>query len=242
MTDFQVFTSDAALVDSLSEAVINALARAIATKGTASLALSGGRSPIPFMHRLAELSQKIAGGTEPSLDWSKITVCLVDERWVAPDHQDSNHKLIQENLLDRLSSKPEFPSLCGQLEDFDGNLRLCNEIANELPPNIDVVILGMGMDGHTASLFPDAPEYDRLMSQETISPRYVGVSPTNAPHQRISMSYPWLCAAENLFIFIPGNEKQSFLETALSERNTGLPIVRILIDDQNTVEVFASVS
>ena len=115
------------------------------SKGQGSLVLSGGRTPMGFFH---QLSQQV-------LDWSKVTVTLADERWVNADHKDSNEKLVKENLLINEAHCAKFLSLKNSAETaVSGEAELEAELSKY--GQFTVVILGMGDDGHTASLFPGA--------------------------------------------------------------------------------------
>ena len=211
------FENTSALDIELAEKVAALLAADIQARGKASLVVSGGRTPMGFFHLL---SQQL-------LDWSSVTVTLADERWVDADHQDSNEKLVRENLLINEAHQAQFISLKSAAENAVDAESECEQ-ALASAGQFTVVILGMGDDGHTASLFPGA---DALaMGLDMSSGRTaIAVTPTEAPHQRMSMTLPRLLDAQQLIIHISGSSKQAVLQAAQgSDDAAELPIRAIL--------------
>lgn len=161
------------------------------------------------------------------LDWSSVTVTLADERWVNADHKDSNEKLVRENLLINEAYQAKFISLKTSAENAVDGESECEQALASVG-QFTVVILGMGDDGHTASLFPGA---DALaMGLDMSSGRTaIAVTPTEAPHQRMSMTLPRLLDAQQLIIHISGSSKQAVLQAAQgSDDAAELPIRAIL--------------
>ena len=139
------FENRSALDTALVSKVTELLMVAIKERGTASLVVSGGRTPVTFLNLL---SQQI-------IDWSKVVVTLADERWVEADHSDSNEKLVRENLLINKAHTAKFiPLKNAAIDAVMGEARAESDI--EQIGRFTLVILGMGTDGHTASLFPSA--------------------------------------------------------------------------------------
>ena len=181
-----------------------------------------------FFH---QLSQQV-------LDWSKVTVTLADEeRWVDNDHQDSNEKLVRENLLINEAHCAKFLSLKNSEETaVDGEAELEVELSKY--GQFTVVILGMGDDGHTASLFPGATALAAGLDLDS-GRSCIAVTPTEAPHERISMTLPRLLNTESLIIHISGENKQNVLDKALAGSNVEeLPIRSVLQQTQVPVTIY----
>jgi 6-phosphogluconolactonase len=190
--ELKQFENTSALDMSLADEVSDRLRKSIQDQGQASLVLSGGRTPMGFFH---QLSQQV-------LDWSKVTVTLADERWVNNDHNDSNEKLVKENLLINEAYSAKFLSLKNSAETaVAGEAELEAELSKY--GQFTVVILGMGDDGHTASLFPDAEALPAGLALDS-GRSCIAVTPTAAPHERISMTLPRLLNTERLIVHISG--------------------------------------
>ena len=211
------FENTSALDIELAEKVAALLAADIQARGKASLVVSGGRTPMGFFHLL---SQQL-------LDWSSVTVTLADERWVDADHQDSNEKLVRENLLINEAHQAQFISLKSAVENAVDAESECEQ-ALASAGQFTVVILGMGDDGHTASLFPGT-EALALGLDMNSGRTAIAVTPTAAPHQRMSMTLPRLLNAGQVIIHISGSSKQDVLLAAQNGDNAAeLPIRAIL--------------
>jgi len=211
------FENTSALDIELAEKVAALLAADIQARGKASLVVSGGRTPMGFFHLL---SQQL-------LDWSSVTVTLADERWVDADHQDSNEKLVRENLLINEAHQAQFISLKSAAKNAVDAESECEQ-ALAYAGQFTVVILGMGDDGHTASLFPGT-EALALGLDMNSGRTAIAVTPTAAPHQRMSMTLPRLLNAGQVIIHISGSSKQDVLLAAQNGDNAAeLPIRAIL--------------
>ena len=137
------FKNPATMAEGLAISVAAQLNQAIASQGVATLVVSGGRSPVAFFESLVK---------QP-VDWSKVVVSLADERWVPVEHADSNAGLLKKHLLQGPAAKARFVGLYNAAATVERAALEADQGLAELPP-IDVLILGMGDDGHTASLFP----------------------------------------------------------------------------------------
>ena len=211
------FENTSALDIELAEKVAALLAADIQARGKASLVVSGGRTPMGFFHLL---SQQL-------LDWSSVTVTLADERWVDADHQDINEKLVRENLLINEAHQAQFISLKSAAENAVDAESECEQ-ALASAGQFTVVILGMGDDGHTASLFPGTEALALGLDMNSGSTA-IAVTPTAAPHQRMSMTLPRLLNAGQVIIHISGSSKQDVLLAAQNGDNAAeLPIRAIL--------------
>ncbi len=147
--NMHIFENPSALAEALADDVGARLAAAIAARGTASLAVSGGSTPKAFFRSLSRRE----------LDWSKVTVTLVDERFVPPENDRSNHRLVADNLLKDGAAEARFVPLYQAAETAEAAAAIASGRTASLGAPLDVVVLGMGTDGHTASFFPggDAP-------------------------------------------------------------------------------------
>lgn len=194
-------------------------------QASVSLFVSGGKSPAQVFDYLSEAD----------LPWTKINIHLVDERW-APDHpSDLNQTLVRQHLLKHTAANANFQPLL-ITSDIKTNIEECNRITStmEIP---DIVLLGMGLDGHTASLFPDASDYDNAMNSNA---HYVTVHPGSAPYMRISMSYHWLRMARQIILFIPGAEKWKAFQHFLLECQDKSPLQKLPSDAANPATVIVT--
>ncbi len=211
--------------------VADALRTAIAARGRASLAVSGGKSPIPLFEALRE----------QALDWSKVTVVLVDERVVPRDHEASNTALVARHLLLGPAAAAHFVPFFGELpaqfnaEVLDALVSDATERIAGLPWPLDVVVLGMGEDAHTASLFPGAPGYARAIATDA---PLAWVVPDTAPHARLSFTLHALLEARELLLSISGDAKLAVYRRAAQQADLALPISLILNQTQTPVSVW----
>jgi len=193
----------------LAQAVGDALSASLAARGAASshatphatLAVSGGTSPKPFLQTLSA----------SQLDWAHIDVTLVDDRWVPESDGASNARLARETLLQNAASGAHFLPLVDTARPLDAHIADLNGDAQRRVP--DVAVLGMGEDGHTASIFADAPEWDFAIST---TDRFISVHPGSAPHARVSLSMSALKDVKQLYLFISGQKKLDVLNAALA--------------------------
>ena len=199
---WHTFPSPSTQAAALAEAVTNCLRDCLHTQGHAVLAVSGGRSPIAFFEALEQ--QK--------LDWPHITITLVDERLVPPQHTDSNAALVRRHLLQHAATAARFLPLVSEQTDVSDPAATLAE-AEAAFPTPDIAVLGMGADGHTASLFPQAPQLAAAVSPECCS-KLVHTSPITAAHERIGMSLNALAAVPQLFLSIQGADKRTVLQQA----------------------------
>jgi 6-phosphogluconolactonase len=226
-------SSAAGLAQDLAAHLSQQLREAIRSKGQALLAVSGGKSPIALFEALRS----------QALDWAKVTVILVDERCVAPEHADSNTDLVRKHLLQDLAAAAEFipffDTLTEPLDDaaLDALVDSANRRLAKLPWPIDVAVLGMGEDGHTASLFPAAPGLDQALHS---SGPLAWVRPVNALHARLTLTLPALLACRELVIALSGQAKQAIYREALKMSDPALPVSLVLHQQQTPVTVWLS--
>lgn len=197
-----------ALAASLSAAISQRLNAAIKLHGKASLVVSGGSTPAPVFAKLSVTP----------LDWSRVTVTLADERWVAQGHPDSNESLVRDTLLVNDASKARFVSLYRHDCSPEHALQAISDSLVQMAYPFSVVILGMGGDGHTASLFPDAPENELAEAMSLDSDARVAIMhPPSVGQARITLTRQYLLKAEHRFVHITGDQKKAVLSDALTE-------------------------
>ncbi len=224
----QKFENSAVLAIKLASDIAEKLSRRIAENGRALLLVSGGSTPLVLFKHLSE----------KEIDWSKVVISLADERWVDASHCDSNEKLVKENLLRSKAAAATFLSLTsGHDSPVEGeavvNERLRKLIEDE-GYSIDVLVLGMGEDGHTASLFPRAKQLDQAL--DLAQQQYcVAITREDLTPPRLSLTAAFLLSAESLFLHIEGEKKKAVLESAMNRKdhesgqdNQALPIAVIL--------------
>jgi len=168
------FASADALNTALAKNISQRLQDGINARGKATLVVSGGSTPRPLFAQLATAK----------IPWEHVTILLADERWVPSNHEASNEAMVRQNLLQDQAAAAQFLSLISDISNEASNLQ---EICAQLDQlgTFDVVILGMGSDRHTASLFPCAEEIDKGLS--TLDAALI-THPRTAPHTRISLS------------------------------------------------------
>jgi len=214
MNNIKQFVEAAQLDDELARHIAEKLADDIERTGAASLAVSGGSTPKGLFNRLSSYD----------IDWSRVTVTLVDERWVEPDSEDSNEKLVRENLLQNRASEATFIGLKTAHSLGEAGLQETQSNFAGIPKPVSVVVLGMGGDGHTASWFPQASNLQQMLDPDG-SEEVAITEPVTAPHQRITLTLPAVLNSGELIVHIVGAQKRAVLERAPQE---GLPIAAVL--------------
>ncbi|MEZ5810078.1 MAG: 6-phosphogluconolactonase [Rhizobiaceae bacterium] len=198
------FAAPPLLAAELASAVATRLGMAIDDHGNALLAVSGGSTPAKFFRTLAR---------EP-LDWAPVTVTLVDERFVPPSSERSNERLVTVNLLQSDAAAAGFLGLY-HAGAIDQAAAVATADLAALGRPFDVVVLGMGTDGHTASFFDDAPNLGRLLDPEG-EPAVLAVKSADAGEPRLTMSLSALASAGRIFLHIEGLPKKELLLDVLA--------------------------
>jgi 6-phosphogluconolactonase len=206
------------------------LQEAIDARGTASLVVSGGRTPVNLLRLL---------GVEP-IDWSRVWVTLADERWVDTADASSNERLIRESLLTEAAAKAHYVGLKNPSVAVEHGLDWSWRALTRIVRPFDVVLLGMGDDGHTASLFPGSPGLAAALDTSA-APACVAMRAPSAPHERMSLNLSALLDARRLVLHIVGTEKwQVYLKAREPGPVAEFPIRGILHQQQVLVDVFWS--
>ncbi|MGQ7245883.1 6-phosphogluconolactonase [Halomonas sp. V046] len=191
------------LAQQLAESVGEALRHDLAGQDRVLLIVSGGSTPVPFFAALAA----------QDLPWSRIDVTLADERWVASDAEDSNARLVREHLLVGAAKAATFVSLTTSDGTPEQGIDEVGARLDGLAWPASVVILGMGADGHTASLFPDSRELDLALASDAA---VVAVRTPSQPQARITLSAERLHHARRHVLHITGEDKRDVLGRAMT--------------------------
>lgn len=222
------FDSGEALAEALAAAVADRLASGCAANGKAVLAVSGGTTPARFFKALSA----------KDLPWEKIIVTLVDERFVPPTSDRSNERLVREALLQNAASKANFIGLYHQAADADQGAETAAAEIAKLGQPFDVVVLGMGGDGHTASFFPGGNNLKEAISKDQKA-SVLPMSAENAGEPRLTLTLPVIVGAGFVALHIEGAGKMSTLEAALGDGGIeDMPIRAVLRYEPIELEIF----
>lgn len=212
----------------LAKAVAQNLRSVLTQQERATLAVSGGKSPVAFFQALSQIE----------LEWQRINITLVDERLVPTQHSDSNTQLVRQNLLQNQAAVANWLPMVDDEADEAALKNIANAVDFALNHFVqaDIVVLGMGNDGHTASIFPQAPQFAEAISGA--APALLHTTPQTAPHERISMSLNSIEKARFVYLAIAGAEKKAVYERAVQKIDHTLPISLILNSQKVDTHVF----
>lgn len=228
MNNFHEFKQTQSLEQALSQKIATQLQEAIDKKGYASLVVSGGRTPIQLFEQLS--SQPI--------EWEHVWVTLADERWVDAAHSDSNSALVLKHLQKNDASNCNFSEMYRHGEPAN----VLSDLENALPQKhlpFDVVILGMGLDGHTASWFPCSPELSTILAS---SNNLAFVQPESASHLRLTFTPKALLNSKQIYVHLVGDEKRKIYEQACDSNDVMQMPIRVVLHQHDVpVDVYWSV-
>lgn len=212
----------------LAAAIATRLEDGLNRRAGASLVVSGGTTPYAMYARLAQ---------QP-LEWSRVTITLADERWLSVDEADSNERQVRASLLRGPAAAARFVGLKNAARrPADGAGAAWAAVA-ELPRPFDAVVLGMGEDGHFASLFPHGPELAQGLDPHA-DPACIAALPASAPHPRLSLNLAALLDSRHIYVQIIGARKWQVYEQAQAAGPPeDMPIRAILRQSGVPVEVY----
>ncbi len=217
-----VYPNIESLSQSLADFAVTTLQNTLARKPKATLVVPGGSTPRHYLPTLAKCQ----------LPWDRITVTLSDERWVAVTDEQSNERLVKTHLIAHLPANTHFVGLKTQHESPFDAIDEIHRRLDSLPLPLSLAVLGLGEDGHIASLFPG-------MNPNLLSTyRCVSVAPPTAPSLRISLSLQMLAESEHIALVVTGKAKRQLLDRLRKNSNPELPIVWLLQSTQSLVTVF----
>ena len=197
MTELIVAAEPAELVRRASRWLALELTSAIAERGSCAVCLAGGRTPEPVYRALA---------VESGIAWERVDVFFTDERAVLPEHPDSNYRMVRLALLSRVTIPPaRVHRMEAERVDRDAAAR---DYAQALPARLDVIVLGIGQDGHTASLFPGSP----AMDERRLVVPVVGAKP---PAERLTITPPVIGRARRVAMIATGGDKAAMVARAV---------------------------
>ena len=205
----------AALAEAAAAAILQAAKDAVRSHGRFTVALAGGATPALTYARLAQAPFVTA------MPWDRTWIFFGDERMVAPDHPESNFRMADERLLAKvpIDAKQVF-RMRGEAEDSDSAAAEYGKLlAEHCPerrggvPRLDLVLLGVGVDGHTASLFPGSPAV-----REVFRPVAAVHAAAAAIPERLTITLPVINAAARVYVLVSGAEKTKVVKSVLVDR------------------------
>lgn len=212
--EFKEYADSEMMMIELANVLAGALKNALLTHDAVSFAVPGGTTPGPIFDSLCAVD----------LDWDRVNVMLTDERWVPETSARSNTRLLRERLLIEKAAAARYVPLYADAATPEDKLpELAAHIAPMLP--INVMLLGMGADMHTASIFPGADQLDLALNGKDV---LVAMRAPNAPEPRITLSADVLNGAMSRHVVIIGDEKRAALEKAQNMSPNEAPIAAVL--------------
>jgi len=225
------------IAEALATSLLTRLQASISETNSASLIVSGGSTPAPVFKALS--------GAD--IDWSRVLVTLADERWVPPGHADSNESLVRDTLMVDKAASAKFVSLYRPDISPDQALGSITADVKAMGSPFTAVVLGMGSDGHTASLFPDAPEHELVAAMDLNSTDTVMMMhPPSVPQARITLTRAALLNAKHRYLHITGEQKCQVLCDAVgndpgARYQAGMaPVTGLLLESPESVSVYWS--
>ena len=206
--DFYSTNNSESLASDLCQCIGEILTEAIRKRGRASMAVSGGSTPIRLFKEFSFLN----------IDWTKIDLTLADDRWVDAKNTDSNELLVRTYLMKNKAAQVNFISLKNDAKTAKEGQIYSEKMLRKITPPFDVVVLGMGSDGHTASLFPCSDELPQAMNLSN-SNYLISTSPKTAPYERISLTARVIFDSKNVFLHLNGSSKLHTLESAMEYKD-----------------------
>jgi 6-phosphogluconolactonase len=227
------FSDTHTLAQQLADSVAGKMRSIINSRGRVSLAVSGGKTPKEFFQKLSQ----------QELDWSKVLVTLVDDRWVDDTDEHSNARLVKENLLINNASLAYFVPLKNAEQTPKDGLMISENRLHEQIDELDIVVLGMGLDGHTASWFPESEALTQCLDEQTAACCFAVMDAPQFP-QRMTMSLSLVLRSKHIYLHFEGDEKNSVYEQVCDEHEKHnfepMPVRSVLFQNQVPVNIYRS--
>jgi 6-phosphogluconolactonase len=221
------FADAETLSGELAAQIAGALTAAIAARGLASLVVSGGRSPV----RLFEILRTLP------LEWNRVCVALADERWVDPQDAASNERLVRDVLLKDQAAGARFLGLKNGAPTPDLGAVSAWETFARVPRPFDAMVLGMGDDGHTASLFPGSPNLASALNPSAVA-GCAGMWSPLPPQPRLSLNLTALLDSRRIVLLITGESKwRTFIAASAPGPEQDMPVRAVLRQTRTPIEV-----
>ncbi|SET11504.1 6-phosphogluconolactonase [Nitrosomonas marina] len=220
------YTTTDALADGFANYAAEVLRTALTRQQTASLVVPGGSTPRAYLPALAA----------QTLPWQRITITLSDERWVDTGLHDSNEHLVRTCLLKRLNVQPHFTGLKTPHEKPEAAIPEIEQRLKTLPQPFTLTVLGLGEDGHIASLFPGLKLHEATHS--SAEQRCIAVYPPVAPSPRVSLSLDALAGSAQIALVATGKVKRQLLDRLKDDADPAIPLVWLLQHARTPVAVF----
>lgn len=205
-------------VAAAADKIADKLRAVIAAKGQAALMVSGGSSPKPVYERLSKAD----------LQWQKVTIGLVDERWVEPEQAGSNATFIRDNLLQNAASRAKFIGMKTPHDSPAEGIETLKQRFADCPKPFDICVMGMGLDGHTASWFPNSQGLEAALdtdNDEVFCVVNAQGCPVAGDHpHRMSLTLSAVLAAGEVILFIPGMAKREVYLAAADKPALDAPV------------------
>jgi len=217
----KVFPGIEALSQGFADFAATALLDSLSRKPQATLVVPGGSTPRHYLPALAKCQ----------LPWDRITVTLSDERWVDVNDEQSNERLVKQCLMQHLPQHAPFVGLRTQHDTPFDAIETIQQRLDRLPLPVSLTVLGLGEDGHIASLFPG-------MNPDTLPANHcVAVAPPIAPSLRVSLSLEMLASSERIVLIVTGEKKRRLLDQLEEDPDPGLPIAWLLHSSKSVITV-----
>jgi len=214
------FENSTLLNEEFSQEIADKLQAGINENGSATLLVSGGNTPKPMFLMLSN----------KDIEWNKVNIALVDDRWVNLSDSASNEAMVNDALLINKASVANFVGMKTEHQNaFDAELAVSNKFKDFKRP-FDVVILGMGEDGHTASIFPCCAQLDEAL---TTNKDIMATEPTTAPHQRMTFTKSALLNSKQLYLHLVGESKETVLLDVAAGSDEKQAPIRAFLNQSN---------
>ncbi|WP_299256599.1 6-phosphogluconolactonase [uncultured Kushneria sp.] len=201
----------------LAVSVAGALGEDLEQQERVTLVLSGGSTPRPFMQALSRMP----------LPWSRVDITLADERWVATDHEDSNDRFVRTHMLINAAAEARFHPLVNDAPTPEEGAEEVGQRLTALTWPASVVVLGMGGDGHTASLFPDSAELGNGLESEAL---VIAAHAPSVEQPRISLTRDRLMRSHRRYLHLGGADKKAVLARAMAGSDQHELPIRAFLD------------